>query len=131
MKIFRKQGTVKEAEKTDSVLLSLFMCSNVMAQHCSCPLAPASAELYFQTDQNEPINPKGPEKYNLHYDDVPAVKVSKVLYAKTFPFLAEKMGELPYIFSIISIMDCVHTIKLNESLTNAFVKITMILTTGP
>ena len=40
----------KETKIADSVLLSLFMCSNVMGQHCPRPRAPASAELNFQTD---------------------------------------------------------------------------------
>ena len=31
----------------DSVLLSLFRCSNVMVQHCRSPVALASAELLF------------------------------------------------------------------------------------
>ena len=47
-----KENT-KETKKADSVLLSLFMCSNVMVQHCQRPLHPlvaAPAELYFQTD---------------------------------------------------------------------------------
>ena len=37
------------------------MCSDVMVQHCPRPLAPASAELYFQSDQHEPSDLKGPE----------------------------------------------------------------------
>ena len=40
---------------TDLVLLSLFMCSNVMVQHYTCPLALGSAEVYFQFTQNEPM----------------------------------------------------------------------------
>ena len=41
---------IKEMKIADSVLLSLFMCSDVMVQHCPCPLALGSAELYFQID---------------------------------------------------------------------------------
>ena len=41
---------MKEKKIADSVLFSLFICSDVMMQHCPLPLAPASAELYFQTD---------------------------------------------------------------------------------
>ena len=41
---------IKEIKKTDLVLLSLLMCSNLMVQHCPCPLALGSAELYFQID---------------------------------------------------------------------------------
>ena len=37
----------KEMKIADSVLLRLSMCSNVMKQHRTRPLAPASAELYF------------------------------------------------------------------------------------
>ena len=32
------------------LVLSLFMCSDVMGQHCPRPRASASAELNFQTD---------------------------------------------------------------------------------
>ena len=34
----------------DSVALSLFMCSNIIVQHCQRPLASASAEFYFRID---------------------------------------------------------------------------------
>ena len=37
----------KETKIADSVLLSLFMCSDVMGQHCPRPRASASAELNF------------------------------------------------------------------------------------
>ena len=36
---------IKETKIADSVLLSLFMCSNVKVQHCPRPLAPVSAAL--------------------------------------------------------------------------------------
>ena len=39
----------KGVKIADSVILSLFMCVHVMAQHCPRPLAP-EVELYFQTD---------------------------------------------------------------------------------
>ena len=41
---------IQEAKTADLVLLCLFMCSNVMGQHCPRPLVPASEELDFQTD---------------------------------------------------------------------------------
>ena len=51
MKILWKQGAHQRKMKiTDLVLLSLFMCSNVMVQHCPRPLALGSAEVYYQTD---------------------------------------------------------------------------------
>ena len=40
---------IKEMKIADLVLLSLFMCNNVM-EHCPCPLVLGSAELYFQMD---------------------------------------------------------------------------------
>ena len=53
-----------------SVLFSLFICSNVMVQHCPRPLAPASAELYFQTDSDWAQLSKKTRKYNLRFDGV-------------------------------------------------------------
>ena len=44
---FGSKEHTKETKTADSVLLSLFMCSNAMLH---AHLAPASAELYFQTD---------------------------------------------------------------------------------
>ena len=41
---------IEEMKITDLFLLSLFMRSNVMVQHCPCPLALGSAEVYFQID---------------------------------------------------------------------------------
>ena len=41
---------IKEPKLADSVLLSLFMCSYVIGQHCPRPRASASAELNVQTD---------------------------------------------------------------------------------
>ena len=57
---------IKEAKIADSVLSSLFMCNNIMVQHCPPPLAPASADLYqlnsiFKLTQFESNDPKGPE----------------------------------------------------------------------
>ena len=55
-KIFSEKGSsgskehIKETKIADSVLLSPFMCSNIMVQHFPRPVAQASAELYFQTD---------------------------------------------------------------------------------
>ena len=46
------------------------MCSNVMVQHCPRPLAPAPAELCFQTDSKRAQWSQRTRKYNLHYDDV-------------------------------------------------------------
>ena len=40
---------IKEMKIADSVLLSLFMCSSVIVHHRPRPLAPAPADLYFQT----------------------------------------------------------------------------------
>ena len=50
---------IKEMKIADSVLLGLFMWSNVMVQHC--PLALALAELYFQTDSEWAKYFKAPE----------------------------------------------------------------------
>ena len=47
---FGSKEHVKETEIADSVLLNLFMYSNVIVQHCPRPLAATSAELYIQTD---------------------------------------------------------------------------------
>ena len=68
---FGSKEHTKETKIAESVLLSLFMCSNVMMQHCSRPLAPASAENYFQTDSEwAQMIPKDQKISNLHYDDV-------------------------------------------------------------
>ena len=66
------------------------------------------------------------------------VKISNILYIKTLPFFARKMWgafavQTPHIFSAknISTLDFRRTRRLNESLTNDFVKLTMLWTTGP
>ena len=61
MKISGSMEHTKEKKRVDSVLLSLFICSNVLMQHCPRPLAPASAELYFKLTWNKSNDPKGPE----------------------------------------------------------------------
>ena len=50
------------------VLLSLFICSNVMVHHCPRPLAPASVELHFQTDSESAQRTS--KIYNLHFVEV-------------------------------------------------------------
>ena len=50
---WRSSGSKEHCEETkivDSVLFSVFICSNVMMQHYPRPLAPAWAELYFRID---------------------------------------------------------------------------------
>ena len=63
------------------------------------------------------------------------VKISNILYIKTLPFFAEKMwgAKAPHIFSAknISTLDFRRTRRLNESLTNDFIKLPMLWTTGP
>ena len=64
------------------------------------------------------------------------VKISNILYLKTLPFFAEKMWAVQKLLTFfsaknISTLDFRRTRRLNESLTNDFVKLTMLWTTGP
>ena len=68
--LLEARNTTKKRNKKDSVLLGLFICSNELVQHCPRPLAPASAELYFQTDSEWAQWSQRTIKYDMHYNDV-------------------------------------------------------------
>ena len=68
------KGHIKEMKIADSIVLSLFMCSNVIVQHFL--LATPQADigfagiLYSNWLEMSPMIPKDQNIYNLHYDDV-------------------------------------------------------------
>ena len=67
-----RKEQIKEIKIVDTVLLSLFTCSNVMVQHCQRPPPSTgfSGTLFSTRLRMSPMIPNDQKIYYLHYDDV-------------------------------------------------------------
>ena len=72
---FGSNEHIRETKVADSVLLTVFICSYVMCNTAPRPIAPASAELYSQTDSEWLQWPKRTSKYII---------CTMMMYGETF-----------------------------------------------